>query len=144
MKVYAYINIADKLKGDIIYIYPMVEDQGKLTLNKFIPVVIDLNIPCGDAFNKLEYNCVRCKDNDWETCDKIKYERAVWSAGDILNPPKVIKRRRYMIDRTEFISGESELLITKADKTEQEKLTIITNAKNNEQLKTVIIEKVVK
>lgn len=114
MKVYVYIKIKENknpqgtTKGDIIYVYPMVEDQGKLTLDNFIPVVMDLKIPCGEDFNKQVYDCSKCKENDWETCDVIKYQRAKWTAGDIDNPPKTEKARRYSIDNTKIMNIETE------------------------------------
>lgn len=157
MKVYVYIKIQEHpnpksggtTKGDIIYIYPIVEDQGRLTLNNTLPVVMDLNIPCGDDFNRIIYepnnpdllNCNRCPYSDPDMCDKVKYTVGIWSAGDVENPPKLTAKRCWSIDRNQFVSPISEVLITNPDKTEAQKAQIIMQAKNNEQLKSIISEK---
>jgi hypothetical protein len=154
MKVYAFTKIkANPRKegtttGDIIYIYPIDVPQARLDINDFMPVLIDLNVPCGENYRLIALNdakavpCVECQYNDIDLCDVRKYTQAVWSDGDLKTPPQVIKARRYNIDRTQFISGaESDALVTNDDKTDQEKILSFDRANKNEQPVSIVADK---
>ena len=148
MKVYAWIKIAEHpqpggpgaQKGDIVYFYPIGVPQGKETLNHYVPVVVDLKVPCGENFI-FTARCNRCKFSTPDLCDIRKYRSGVWSQGTLEKPPTLLKKRRYQIDRSMFISGDTETTVLKKDKTEQEKALLLTQANNNEQLPSVIKEK---
>lgn len=128
--------------GDIIYFWPLNKDHGSRTFTSMMAVVIDLKVPCGDKFDVQPPPCNTCKDNHIDTCDIIKYSKGVWTSGDVLNPPKLIKKSRYNINRSQFISGESEKLTVKIEKTEAEKDIMLTRALDNIQLESVIKDKV--
>ena len=157
MLVYAWIKIEDHpqpegggtQKGDIV-LFTRTDRRayGRKTLEFFLPVVVDITVPCGDDFDN--YNtekkaftrlCARCEWANQDDCDVIKYTKAVWGAGDIDNAPRPIKNRKYNIDRTKFISELSEAVVVKLDKTEQEKLTILTDSANNPRPVTDIEDK---
>lgn len=153
MKVYAFIKIKENkhpqgsTTGDIIFIYPIDVPQARLDINDFFPVVIDLNIPCGENFKQIALQnrnaipCSRCEYNDVDMCDVRKYTQAIWTEGTLENPPKVEKKRRYYIDRTQFIDPTAEFLAVNDEKTEEEKIQTFNIAKSNEQLKTIIADK---
>ena len=153
MKAYILVKIKENKNpgatttGDIVTVYPIDVPQAKLDINDFLYVVVDLKIPCGDNFraktvNEVgSYRCNRCKYNDYELCDVINYTRAVWSSGSLKNKPEIIKGRRFFIDRTSFISAESDVLVINDNKSEVEKTLSFQKAQNNEQPKSVITEK---
>ena len=105
MQVYVYIkvqideNITDKsfVQGDIVFIYPMVLDQGKLTLDDVRPLVMDLKIPCGEDFKPV-FKCKDCIHRDPESCDVMNYQRALWTSGDLFTPPKVDRKNLFYVD----------------------------------------------
>ena len=125
MLVYVYIKHKDSQSssgmqpGDICYVYPIDADQGRLTLTTYFPVVMDLNIPCGQGqvegmdFNTLKFRCVGCPCNNPTECDAIKYKSANWSDGDILNPPKVRNSRRYYVSLDKVYSAAKESVQSK-------------------------------
>ena len=149
MKVYAYIKIADHpqpdgtgmQKGDICYFFPMNRPQGNLTLNAYLPVVVDLTIPCGQAFQDLKFNCNKCQYNDEKLCEIQKYNKPVWSPGGLFEMPKPIKIRRYNIIRSKFISPLTEIEIVKRPKTVAAKTAILLNADAHEQQLSIIDDK---
>ena len=155
MQVYAWIkhkihpdpSTGGSTRGDLIYIYPMVRDQGKLTHDSFFPVVIDLKIPCGDRFtigtDGKEWDCTKCRYNDLDDCDVVKYSRALWSLGDIENPPKVIKKCRYNIDIDSILSVDSKKIVYKTINTREEEELIISRADNNPVTELTLHDKVV-
>lgn len=116
MNVFLYFKIKDPddltsratRKGDLCYIYPVVNSkgekhhQGNLTLDTHRPFVMDLTIPCGNDFLDLTFKCQTCQWNNPIDCDYRKYQRAIWSAGDVLNPPKIVSKTRYKISLTEL------------------------------------------
>lgn len=132
-------------QGDVAYIYPMVPDQGRLTLRTYYPIVMDLIIPCGEGlvpdmdFNSLTFHCVKCPYNEPISCDCIRLKAAEWSAGDVFNPPKLTKARVYSVDLTTFLTPIEITEISKEDKTEAEKTAIFVNVK--EQPKTLAVKK---
>jgi len=147
MKVFAFVKIPKHpqpdgpggQKGDLVFFWPIVpkDKLGKKTLNVFLPVVVDITIPCSAKFG-INPPCRKCKDNDPAVCDYIKYQRPLWSTGSILDPPTMLKKFRYSIDRDKFIDGASEAVVIKTEKTEAEKETIVASALNNEQSVAVI------
>lgn len=159
MKVYVYvkhkanpqISGAGTQEGDVIFIYPIVKDQGKLTLKTYIPIVMELNIPCGQGQvpdmdftineSRSMWQCVKCPFNDVIDCDARKYTSAKWGTGDILNPPRITKARRHSVNYGLLLSDASETLVKKQNKTDLEKALVFTNAKNNQQTKAIIEEK---
>lgn len=142
MQVYVYIkhkkdqSESGMQPGDICYVYPMVADQGRLTLTTYFPVVMDLNIPCGQGqvegmdFNTLKFRCVGCPCNNPTECDAIKYKSANWSDGDILNPPKVRNSRRYYVSLDE--------VMTTPQKDKRSKAKVYSAAKRSVQTKDSI------
>lgn len=150
MLVYIFIKIhehpqPDSLgsqKNDIIYIYPIVEDIGKDTLNHFLPLRIDLNIPCGQKFQKLINHCPTCQYNDPDECEVVKYTKGLWSPGDIENPPKLIKKARHYINRLSFTNQTIENLLLNKNKTEEQKDLIMSFVNSSLLInKTQITEK---
>jgi len=151
MQVYAWVKhkeYPDSKKqegmqsGDICYIYPIDAGQGRLTQKTYFPVVIDIEIPCGKDFSIIngvaQWKCGRCEYNDPELCDVRKYMSAEWGPGDILNPPPLLKKRRYTIDIDSVTSEPIKELILKENKTESEINQVTDYAKNNSKQKTVI------
>lgn len=153
MKVYVFTKIKENKNprgtttGDIVYIYPIDVPQAKLDINDFLPIVMDLTIPCGENFRQIALQnrkatpCHRCIYNDVDTCDVRKYTQGVWTAGTLKDQPKLKKKRRYSIDRSTFISAESETLVTNDEKTETEKELAFTRAVNNERSPMIIEDK---
>ena len=168
MKVFAYIKIhqhpTKDYKGDIIYLYPTTEfqqHQGNLTLNDHLPVLIEANIPCDEgmglpkgygAFNKVEQDCGKCTNNDPTLCDKIKYQRAVFSGGSLFEEPIIINKRMYYIDVDDFLSVDSKASIAIANKTKEKMGAILTTAIKPSNIipisiikdRTVVIKEVIK
>lgn len=156
MKVYAFIKVQENPRGDIgttsgdvIYFYPIQDDIGKNTLDNddgaafFFPVVVDITIPCGSNFDNHIHDCTRCVNCDPDECDVIKYSRAIWSAGDIDNPPKPIKARRYKVNIDTILDATKKTLVQKVGKSIADKDSIVNNAKNDEKSKTIFIDKAV-
>lgn len=158
MKAYVYAkhrthpqpNSQGMQRGDVCYIYPInpsVGHQGNLTLRTYVPIVIDLNIPCGQGevagmnWNSLTFRCPKCPKNDPLSCDVNKYRKGKWSAGDIKDPPKLIKKRIYKIDIDSFLSEDSKVLVERELKNDTEKALVYANSKKNEQSKTLFREK---
>ena len=98
---------------------------------------MELKIPCNDDKSDL-FPCGKCKYNDWELCDRIKYLRNNWTTGDIFTEPKPTDYR-YKINFESFISKDSVDLF-KVGMSETTKDTIIANAINNERTEIDIIE----
>ncbi len=111
---------------------------GKKTLDSFIPVVMELKIPCNDSKSDL-FLCGPCQWNDWELCDRIKYLRNEWTPGDVDNPPKAF-RGRYQIDYSAFISESSLAEYGKEEKTETKMNFLMLQAENNQKTDAAIID----
>lgn len=158
-KAYVYIkhkSIVSKTEGmqkyDVAYVYPMVADQGKLTLDTYLPVVMDLTIPCSVGLvSGMDWNvdvsgsmwsCSQCPYNDYLQCDVVNLTRAKWSAGDIDNPPVMLQKRIHRLDYTKFLNGTQVTSIEKEGKTEQEKTFVFNTIKNREQTKTILEVKI--
>ncbi len=154
MKVYVYTRVipnnltpSDDGVGDAVYIYPIDVPQAKLDIQDFLPIVMDLKIPCGDNFRKRVADqsnatqCQKCEFRDEDLCDNIKYTVGVWGEGTLRTPPKLINKRRYKIDRSTFVSADSNDLITNTEKTEGEKIISFNRAINNPQPVSVMIDK---
>jgi len=132
-------------KGDISTFKPLNYEFSKEELRFFLPVVVDLIIPCRNAFMNPKHKdfvkCGSCPNYDNDLCDNAKYCRAVWSAGNVLNPPKIIRKRKYNINRDILgLTAGQEALIVKADKTVAEIEQVISDSKTNVQLKEVITD----
>ncbi len=157
MKAYVLIRIKQGTPeitkaGDIIEIYPITgndNDMGTDTRNDFLPLVMNIAIPCGDGaidaagkwgINKRgpTFQCGSCKYNDPDLCERIKYLKAEWGGGTLETPPKVVRKRMHYIDRSGFTTSQFESFITKVDKTEVEKSAMMAFAKANEMPKSII------
>jgi len=148
MLVFAFTKIPDHpskdpnrgaRKGDISSFHPLDYEFSKEELKFFLPVVVELKIPC-DEYGKQP--CRKCQHNNPESCDAIKYIKGLWSTGTVFQEPKLLMKRKYNIDRSKFLSADSELLITKENKTLEERNAIISNAKKNPQVAGIITEKI--
>lgn len=161
MKVYVYVkhqvnpdtnDYASPQEGDIILVHPMQKLQGRKTLDDLVPVVMDINIPCGQGgvsgmdFSVTgsipDWNCGECPFNDIVNCDVVKYTSAIWSAGDILNPPQIVRFAKYKIDISGFLDALQIVNIKKKTKTEIEKKTIYDLLKTKEQSKVIVEAKI--
>ena len=145
MKVFAFSKIPDHpskninegtRKGDIASFHRLDHKFSKMELQFFLPVVVDITIPCGDNYDKVR--CYNCKYNNVESCDVQKYTQPLMSYAP---NPRPLQKRMYNITREGFISGDSESLITRIDKTLTERNTIVANALKNEQPKTIMVKK---
>lgn len=160
MKAYAIVkfkehpqpNSAGAQKGDIIDILPIYDGNvtiGTKDLDFFIPIVVDMKIPCGDGnkeaagtftFNSRgpEFRCGECKFNDIDLCERIKHLKAEWGGGDIDHPPTVVRKRMYKIDIETVIPKATLDTAKSVDKTEVAKASIITWSKTNEQPLSIV------
>jgi len=156
MKVYVWIKHKEypdpKIrggcqKGDLVFIYPMVNDQGKLTQDHYFPIVMDLNIPCGKDFNIINgqkgWNCNKCLYHDPDSCDVIKFTCATWSAGTLDEMPTILDKYRYKVDIDAVLDVSTKILVEKPVKSEADKITIINYAKEIPQIKSVLVDKAV-
>jgi len=156
MKVFAFLHIPEHpdskssggQKNDIVFLWPIrpKDKLGKLTLDVYLPVVIDATIPCGTKYFKsitTAQVCNNCQHNDPDDCDHVKYSKALWGTGTIDDPPKPIKKHRYSMDRSAFISGLTEAIIVKPEKTEAEKELIVSQSISNTQDMSLITDKIV-
>lgn len=138
-------------EGDIIQVYPINAPHGKLELDYFTLVTADLNIPCGQGevpgmtFEMIGmgpgFDHNTCPFNNIDGCDVIKYTSADWDAGDIDNPPKIKRKRKYKLDISKFFNSEQRAGLKKKNKTEKEKDDAYLLMASKEQVKTVINEK---
>jgi hypothetical protein len=127
MKVYAFVKIrvhpdADgpgTTYGDIICFERMDRSLSKTELIHFLPVPMDIKIPCGDDYMK-SHSCPQCKNNDIALCDVQKYCRAEFSDGGVLEEPQLLKKRRFKIDIDKEISKPILDIAKKRDKTDVE------------------------
>jgi len=147
MKVFAFVKIRTNkapqgaTRGCVISFHRTESPRSEEELKFFLPVLVDINIPCGDKYDRGN-KCGSCKYNDPQECDVQKYGRAIWTSGDILNPPRVAKKRRYKIDIDSFLSPDSLAVIDKLEKTKEERDMIISNALKNEVFESLILDKV--
>lgn len=119
MKVYAFVKIQHHPQepdgqgshyGDVVSFHRIDREFSKDELKYFLPVPMDLKVPCGDEFMKpgsKTYGCKDCKDNDPELCEVAKYERGEWSEGTVFDPPQVVKSRRYTVDLKAIVPSET-------------------------------------
>lgn len=134
MKVVVFVKIST---GAVVEILPYRETYGKKVLERHAPFVMDLKIPCEDSKSHA-FECLKCKYNDWEACDRIKYLRAIWTAGTVFDPPKPTERR-YKIEVESFISKESAEIF-KEDQSAEEKALILSRADKNPITEDSIID----
>lgn len=134
--------------GDVVTIERADRKFSDKELKYFLPVPVDLNPPCGDNYMKVdggkyvpEWDCANCKDNDPALCDVQKFIRGEWSDGDVLNPPELIRKRRYKISLDSVV--EKSVLDTAkvSEKQETNRLTIETWVSDTSMEKTVIEDK---
>lgn len=145
--------------GDIVTILPVHPTDwrksiGGKDLNFFLPIIVnDLNIPCGDGVadaagtftigaRGIEFECIRCPYNDMDDCDLIKYSKATWTAGDVLNPPKIAKARWHWIDIASLgLSNPIKNLLSNTNKTAQQMEQIMTYISTRPKSKSLVIAK---
>jgi len=147
-KVHPDSKSAGTTRGDIVDILPFwnkVPPETKM-METFLPIGIDITIPCDKDFayvdGKRSYDCGSCPDNDPEICDVIRYTRGYWGTGTVLDPPKLIKKRRFFVDIDSKIPAESLIVAEKTDKTEIEAELTLSAAKNNTLLASDFTDKV--
>lgn len=106
MKVYALIKIrehpqpdgAGAQQFDLVTFERADRDFSEKEWQYFIPIPVDINIPCGDQFMKeMIGKCGECQYNDPALCDVQKYCRGEWSEGGVEQEPTLIHKRRYKI-----------------------------------------------
>lgn len=148
MKVFALIKIPENpselgaQSGDIIQFLRLDYEFSDEEIARFIPVVFDINIPCGNDFH-VNIKCVNCPYNDEDLCDNIKYTRGVWGAGGIDDPPPLLLKRKYTFDWEDFVPPNFKSILKKLIKTAYEKEQIITYALANEAPTNLLIDKTV-
>ena len=121
--------------GDIVQ-FRRADTTNWKQFKDFAPVLMDLNIPCGNAFKgpKFAGMCGKCKDK--AICEFQKYMQPEYN---VAVPEEIIRKRRY---QTRFIPETSiKNMIDKGlDKTDQEKQTLLMWAKANEYPKSIIYD----
>lgn len=152
MKVYAFIKIVHHPQepdgpgvhyGDIVSFHRMETKRSAKELKYFLPVQVDINIPCGEKYDReMKGKCGECRFNDPTLCDVQKFARASWSAGDIINPPEVVHRCRYSMPIKTLIPSDKLQLAEKSDKTETDRQTIMDYVSKNTISITAITDKV--
>ena len=132
------VNINAPQLGDIVQMRRADKAVWGDELKHFTVVTVDLNIPCGDEFKKRL--CKDCKDNDILKCEFQKYILPEFDAGSIVDEPRVIKKRRYkaVYYPLKTITDKIDLGL---EKTEQDESDILSWAVDNEQPKTIIVDK---
>ena len=150
MKVYAFVKIKHHPQepdgqgahyGDIVSFHRVETKRSQEELKFFLPVLVDINIPCGDKYDReMNGKCGGCKFNDPEECDVQKYARGKWSEGSLFEPPKLIKRARYKIDLSEVIDAE-KIALAEKEKSIEECAVIMDYASKTEISVTAIEEK---
>jgi len=143
MKVMVFIKTRGVNKGDIQSIHPLNGPHGKLMLRSHYPIVMELDVPCGEKYNKFETNCPRCEFNDPDQCDIQKFEKGIWLPGKLLEPPKLDQKRKYKIDFESVLTEQEKIDVEKEVYTEEEKADIYTRANlvANEKTTAIILEK---
>jgi len=117
-------------------------------LKYFIPIPVDINVPCGDNYMKVvdggypDWNCSTCPDNDPDVCDVQKFVRGEWSEGDVENPPMLLKKRRYRIPIDVVLNSTMLALATKDDKNIADRTVIVNFIGTTNLPKTVVVDKV--
>ncbi len=140
MLCYVYANILEGAAkyGKVFSIEPVYLPDGKKapTPKKAFeysrPLAMELNIPCEDDFKNREQRCQKCKWNSPDECDYRYYLRAVWSSGDLENPPKVILGNRFAIDTNKLKTVYGDVI----DKVNTSKTEI---TRNNEYTKCDLV-----
>ena len=146
MRVRAWIRLRDNpntagyAKGDIVEILPINADPGTEAYRSHYPVDLDLIVPCGKDF-KAPYKCAKCVNNHPNTCDIRKYKTAKWSAGDVLNPPKIEKKRIHSVNLDAIIPEDLSVIAYKEINTAGEKEQIKAQADLVMYVKPDIIDK---
>ena len=140
MRVRVLVKHRENNRGNIVEILPINEPLGRLVLRSHYPVDIDIEVPCGAGFQP-PYKCAKCVDNHPDTCDVRLYKTAIWSAGGVLDPPRLINKRRYRINLETVIPKEIETIAYKLEKTENEKQTIKNRADSICYQKNIIEDK---
>jgi hypothetical protein len=128
--------------GDIVQILPVME-IGTKALNNNCVILMDLNIPCEEDFQNLNYRflCKTCPNNHFELCDTKKYGSPIFTEGDLFHMPKVDIKHRFKINISSIFSQDTFSLFEVQEKTEAQRALMYTNANNNEQSSILIIDK---
>jgi hypothetical protein len=153
MRVYALVRIntvADDDSGtkfgDIIAVHRTDRLNNKQIekhpFHVFVYIPLDINIPCGNEFEIERWGkCGECPNNDPGECDVQKYVRALWSEGDVNNPPRVLSKSRYRIGIGSALSAASLTVVTKENKTATDVQNIIILASSLPTMNAYIEDK---
>jgi len=152
MKVYAFVKIRHHPQepdgpgvhyGDIVSFHRVESKRSEEELKFFLPVLVDINIPCGDKYDReMRGKCGKCKWNDPKVCDVQKYCRGEWSEGTLFEPPTLTKKRRYRLDLKSILPSDKLSLAEKEEKTEKDRLAILDYVSKNEISPSLIVDKV--
>ena len=129
--------------GDIVQMRRTDKPLAKLELKFFTVVKVDLVIPCEEKFKGPDFAgmCRVCKDNDITKCEFQKYMIPEFDTGSLEDEPRILKKRRYKAVYTPPVNIKNKIDEGLA-KSEKDEAAILLWADTNEQLKTIIVDKV--
>lgn len=128
MKVFAFVSVDDHIISSFHRATTNINPHGADAMNGLTPILVDIAIPCGVKFDIPPNYCNRCRWNDPESCDVIKYTRGVWSTGELFKKPKVVQYRKYKIEIDKLLSGDSLLSVQGKEKTVPQMINILAIA----------------
>lgn len=140
-------------RGDIVEILPIQKVLEAQTHRSVVPLVVDLNIPCGNNFQyvyvpekksyRKGWNCKTCPYDDPDLCDCRKYRRAMWDTGSLEEKPELISKSRFNINLDTVLPSDVKSYAFKVDnKVEQDKTDMLTWAKSNPKTRVIFQDKV--
>jgi len=129
--------------GDIVQMRRTDKPLARMELKFFTVVKVDLVIPCGEKFKGTDFAgmCKVCEDNDITKCEFQKYIKPEFDTGSMLDKPIILKNRRYKAVYTPPVNIKNKIDEGLA-KSEKDEANILSWADANEQLKTIIVDKV--
>lgn len=128
--------------GDIVQVRRADKEVWGKELKPFTIVKVDLNIPCEEAFKQYDKGgrCRDCPNNDVDHCEFQKYIKPEYDTGSLLEEPTVIKKRRY-----KAVYYPPPAIITAINKgiskSKADEDSILLWAQDNEQLKSIVMDK---
>lgn len=96
----------------------------------FLPVLVDINIPCGDNFKQVDkgWYCGKCEYNHPDKCD---CQKLIQPQESIFGDGKILKKRRYKVNIV--APSYIQTIIDKYDKkSKTEEATLLAWAKSNQ------------
>ena len=151
MKVYELVKIRHHPQpdgpgcqyGDVVLFLRADHKFSDKELKYFLPVPMDINVPCGDKYDKeMRGKCGECKDNDPALCDVQKYCRGEWTEGSVFEAPTLTHKFQFKVDLG-AVCGEA--VLTKAEKEEQtaeDKTSITTWAAETSTKESALVDKI--